>query len=203
VWVGHRHLERHGYLRRAIGPLIGGFLTEALSWRWFFFINIPIAVIAIALTLVVVLESRDETASHDIDMVGLLTVTIGFVLLVLGIEQSTDFGWKSILVIGSLIGAVLVLTAFTIIESRTHNPLIEFGFFRGRDFTKINCVAFLANYDFGAMMFFLTLYLQHILDFSPLITGFVFLAFTVCRLYLCLRLLDGSCLIGVRVSVCS
>lgn len=168
-----------GIFGGAIGPLIGGFLTEALSWRWFFFVNIPITVIAIALTLVAVLESKDETAEHDIDMVGFIAVTIGFVLLVLGIEQSTDFGWGSIFVIGSIIGAVVILTAFTIIELRASNPLIEFGFFRGRDFTKINCVAFLANYDFGAMMFFLTLYLQHILDFSPLTTGFVFLAFTV------------------------
>src|SRR5919205_4487765 len=77
----------------AVGPLIGGFLTEVASWRWFFFVNIPIALLAVLLTLMVVPESRDETARRHVDLIGLVTVTGGLTALVLAIQESETLGW--------------------------------------------------------------------------------------------------------------
>ena len=107
-----------GTVGLAVGPLVGGFLTQALSWRWFFFVNIPVAVLAIVLTLVAVRESKDEGASPRVDLVGLLTITVGLAALVLAIQQSDTLGWGSALVIGSLIVALILLGLFLFVEPR-------------------------------------------------------------------------------------
>lgn len=167
-----------GTIGSAIGPLVGGLLTQYLSWRWFFLVNIPIALAAIALTLSAVPESRDETAKR-VDIPGFLSVTLGLVLLVMSVELVDNFGLLSAPVIGSLVSGVLVLLAFVLIESRVSNPLVEFSLFGSRSFLGSSGVAFLANYGFGAFTFFMTLYLQHVLNFSPVTTGLVFLAYTL------------------------
>jgi EmrB/QacA subfamily drug resistance transporter len=166
VWAGI------GTVGLAIGPLIGGFLTQTLSWRWFFFVNIPVAVLAIILTLVAVRESRDESASPYVD------ITAGLAALVLAIQQGGTLGWDSLLVIGSLIAAVVLLGLFFIVEPRLRQPLIDLGLFANRGYVGANGVAFAQNFGFAALLFFLTLYLQNILGYSPLQAGFVFLAFS-------------------------
>ena len=172
VWAGI------GTVGLAIGPLVGGFLTETLSWRWFFFVNVPVAVLAIFLTVVAVRESRDETASRHIDFVGLVTITAGLTALVLALQQSDTLGWGSPMVIGSLVAAVVLLGTFFFAEPRMREPLIELGLFANRSYLGANGVAFAQNFGFGALLFLLTLYLQNILGYSPLKTGLVFLAFS-------------------------
>lgn len=162
----------------AIGPLVGGFLTEALSWRWFFFFNIPIAAITVALTLAVVRESRDETVERHVDLAGLVAITAGLAALVLGIQQSDTLGWTSPLVVG-LLAAVLLLGVFAVVETRVRDPLIDLALFGDRSYLGANAVGFTANFGTGAVLFFLTLYLQNVLAYSPLHAGLVFLAFTV------------------------
>lgn len=173
IWAGI------GAVGLAIGPLVGGFLTEALSWRWFFFINIPIALPAILLTVVAVRESRDETAGRHVDLVGLVTITAGLTALVLAFQQSGVSGWGSPVVIGSLAAGVVLLALFAFVEPRLRDPLIELGLFGNRGYVGANAVAFTQNFGFGALSFFLTLYLQNVLGYSPLNTGLVFLAFTI------------------------
>ncbi|WP_101296502.1 MFS transporter [Halegenticoccus soli] len=163
----------------ALGPLVGGFLTEALSWRWFFYFNIPIAAVTVVLTLAAVRESRDETVERHVDLVGLFTVTAGLAALVLGIQQSDTAGWGSPLVIGLLVGAAVLLALFFLVEPRLRDPLIELDLFRDRSYLGANAVGFASNFGTGALLFFLTLYYQNVLDYSPLNTGIVFLAFTV------------------------
>src|SRR3712207_5948204 len=107
-----------GTVGLAIGPLVGGFLTQTLSWRWFFFVNIPIALLAIILTVTAVRESRDETVGRHLDLMGLLTVTAGLTALVLAFQQSGISGWGSLVVIGSLVAAVLLLGLFAFVELR-------------------------------------------------------------------------------------
>ncbi len=167
-----------GTIGSAVGPLVGGILTEYLSWHWFFFVNIPIVVAAIVLTLFAVPESRDETAG-GVDIPGFVAVTLGFVLLVMGVELVDSLGTASPIVIGCLVAGVLVLAAFYFIEGRVKDPLVEFGLFKGWSFIGSSGVAFLGNYVFGALSFFMTLYLQHVLNLSPVVAGMVFLAYTI------------------------
>lgn len=173
VWAGV------GAVGLAIGPLVSGFLTEALSWRWFFFINVPIALLAVLLTVMAVRESRDETAGRHVDLVGLVTVTVGLTALVLAFQQSGTLGWGSPVVVGSLAVAAVLLALFAFVEPRLRDPLIELGLFGNRGYLGANAVAFAQNFGFGALMFFLTLYLQYVLDYSPLGAGLVFLTFTI------------------------
>src|ERR687886_15088 len=163
----------------AVGPFIGGFLTEVASWRWFFFVNIPIALLSVFLTLRVVRESRDETAGRHVDFFGLVTVTAGLTALVFGIQQSETLGWGSLFVIGTLVVAVILLALFVFVELRLREPLIDLALFTNRGYLGANAVAFAQNFGFGAVMFFLTLYLQYVLDYSPLEAGLVFLPLTV------------------------
>ena len=162
----------------AVGPFVGGFLTEVASWRWFFFVNIPIALLSVFLTLRVVRESRDETAGRHVDLFGLVTVTAGLTALVFGIQQSETLGWGSLFVIGTLVVAVILLALFVFVELRLREPLIDLALFTNRGYLGANAVAFAQNFGFGAVMFFLTLYLQYVLDFSPLEAGLVFLPLT-------------------------
>ncbi len=163
----------------AIGPLAGGFLTEVFSWRWFFYFNIPIAVLTIVLTLAAVRESRDETVERHVDLVGLFTVTGGLAVLVLGIQQGDALGWESPLVVGLLVTAVVLLALFLVIESRLRDPLIELDLFGDRSYLGATAVGFTSNFCIGTLSFFLTLYFQNILEYSPLRTGFIFLALAI------------------------
>jgi MFS family permease len=176
--VGIGVLGAVGGVGSAIGPLVGGFFTQVLSWRWFFFVNIPVIAIATVLTLAKVQESKDETAGQDLDLLGAVVVTAGFVLLVLGIQQSQTDG-LSTLVLASLLAGIALIGALVIIERRSAAPLVDLHLFRNQGFVGAAAVAFLANYVFGASMFFVTLYLQFILGYSPVRTGLFFLMFSI------------------------
>jgi predicted MFS family arabinose efflux permease len=141
-------------------------------------VNIPVATLAIVLTLMVVRESRDEDASSHIDLFGVLTMTGGLAALVLAIQQVDTLGLVSVLVIGSLLAAVVLLGLFFAVEPRLPEPLIDLGLFANRSYVGANAVAFAQNFGFAALLFFLTLYLQNILHYSPLQAGMVFLAFS-------------------------
>jgi EmrB/QacA subfamily drug resistance transporter len=163
----------------AIGPFVAGVLTQAVSWRLFFFINVPIGIGVMILTLTVVEESKDETFTGRIDWTGFGLVTVGMVLFILALQNSANEGFGSPLIIGSLAAGVVLLIAFAIAETRVRDPLVEFGLFRTKAFAGAAVVSFVGNWMFGAILFFLTLYLQEVLDLKPLETGLVFLVFTV------------------------
>jgi EmrB/QacA subfamily drug resistance transporter len=165
-------------LALAIGPVVGGFLTEDVSWRAIFFINPPIAVIAVAMTLFATRESRDETVGRTVDFAGIAAITIGLTALVLALVEGNTWHWGSPAVISLLIVAALALPAFVMIERRVSAPMVDFSFFRTRTYVGANTVAFLISFAMFAQFFFLTLYLQNVLHYSPLQTGVRFLPAT-------------------------
>jgi EmrB/QacA subfamily drug resistance transporter len=163
----------------AIGPFVAGVLTQAVSWRLFFFINVPIGIGVIILTLVYVEESKDDTFTGCIDWTGFALVTVGMVLFILALQNSGTEGFGSPLIIGSFVAGVVLLGAFVIAEPRVRDPLVEFGLFRTKAFAGAAAVSFVGNWMFGSILFFLTLYLQEVLNLKPLETGVIFLTFTI------------------------
>jgi EmrB/QacA subfamily drug resistance transporter len=166
-------------LALAIGPVLGGFLTQQVSWRAIFFINPPIAVIAVAVTLFAARESRDETVSRKVDLPGIAAITVGLTAIVLALVQGNAWGWGSTRILSLLAIAVIGVVAFFWIELRTAAPMVDFTFFRSRTFLGANLVALIVSFAMLAQFFFLALYMQNILHYSPLQTGVRFLPSTV------------------------
>jgi len=166
-------------LALAIGPVLGGFLTQQVSWRAIFFINPPIAVIAVAVTLFAARESRDETVSRKVDFPGIASITIGLTAIVLALVQGNAWGWGSARIEALLGTAALAIVAFIQIERRTAAPMVDFNFFRSRTFLGANLVALVVSFAMLAQFFFLALYMQNILHYSPLQTGVRFLPATL------------------------
>jgi len=163
----------------AIGPVLGGFLTESVSWRAIFFINPPIAVIAIAVTLFATRENRDETVGRAVDYPGIVTLTLSLTALVLALIEGNSWHWGSPRILGLFASAVVGLFAFVQIEMRSRAPIVNFSFFRSRSFLGSNLVAFFVTFAMFSQFFFLTLYLQNVLHYSPLQAGIRFLPSTV------------------------
>jgi EmrB/QacA subfamily drug resistance transporter len=166
-------------LALAIGPVLGGFLTQQVSWRAIFFINPPIALIAVAVTLFAARESRDETVSRKVDIPGIATITISLTALVLALVEGNSWHWGSARVVSLLALAVVGLAAFVATELRSPAPMVDFGFFRSRTFLGANLVGFIVSFAMLAQFFFLALYMQNILHYSPLQTGVRFLPSTL------------------------
>jgi EmrB/QacA subfamily drug resistance transporter len=163
----------------ALGPVVGGWLTEDLSWRAIFFINVPVAIGAIAITLFAARESRDESVDRRVDVPGIAALTVGLTGLVLALVESNAWGWGSARVLGLLAVAAVALAAFVWIELRSPVPVVDFAFFRSRTFLGANIVAFAVTFSMLAMFFFIALYMQNILGFSPLEAGVRFLPSTL------------------------
>ena len=159
----------------AAGVLLGGILTDLLSWEWIFFVNVPVGVTALILSPFLLSESRDAHGqSHD--LLGATLVTSGLVLLVLGITQGRGWGWTSALTIGVFAAAAVLLAAFALWEQRQREPLVPFSIFRLQTLTAANVAGFIMGTALFSMFLMLTLYMQLVLGFSALKTGVGYLA---------------------------
>jgi EmrB/QacA subfamily drug resistance transporter len=163
----------------AVGPLVGGWLTEDVSWRAIFFLNLPVAAGAIAVTLFAAEESRDETVDRRVDWPGIATITVGLGALVLALVEGNAWGWGSPEIIALFALAAVALLGFVWVERRFPTPMVDFQFFRSRQFLATNMVAFMVTFAMFAMFFFIALYMQNVLGYSPLETGVRFLPTTV------------------------
>jgi EmrB/QacA subfamily drug resistance transporter len=162
----------------AIGPLVGGAITSALSWRWIFLVNLPVGVFALALTLTRVSESRDP-AARRVDLLGQTLLTIGLFGLVLGLLRANDDGWSRPRVIAELGGGMLLLLAFVFTERRAAEPMLPLSLFRVPAFLGAQLSAFAISASFFALFLYVTLYLQDVLGLSPIDAGLVYLPGTV------------------------
>jgi EmrB/QacA subfamily drug resistance transporter len=163
----------------ALGPVLGGWLTEDVSWRAIFFLNLPVAALAVAVTLFAAEESRDETVSRKVDFPGIAALTVGLAALVFALIEGNAWGWTSAGVLGLLALSVGALVAFAQIERRSPAPIVDFEAFRSRSFIGANIVAFAVSFAMFAMFFFLALYMQNILGYGPLDAGLRFLPSTL------------------------
>jgi EmrB/QacA subfamily drug resistance transporter len=162
----------------AVGLVLGGLLTDTLSWRWVFFINLPIGIAAIVLGARYVPESRAEKRPDTSDVQGAVTVTSGLLVLVYTIVKAQEYGWTSLRTLGLGAVAVALLGAFVFIESRSKAPLIRLGIFRQRSLTGANVAMLFVASGLFAMFYFASLYVQDILGYSPLKAGLAFLPVT-------------------------
>ena len=166
-------------LALAIGPVLGGFLTESVTWRAIFYINIPVAIGAVAATLFAVRESRDTSVGRDVDYPGVAVLTIGLTALVLALVEANAWGWGSAKIIGLLALAVVALPAFVAVENRVKAPMVQFQLLSDRNFLGAIVVAMIITFAMMGVFFFLALYMQDILGYSPLEAGVRFLPSTL------------------------
>jgi EmrB/QacA subfamily drug resistance transporter len=172
IWVGVSAMAL------AIGPLVGGILTEQINWGWIFFVNVPVGIAAIIVARFVIDESRDESEEQRLDLPGLISSGVGLFALTYGLIEANTYGWTSGRILGSFAVAVVALAAFVLLELRQRLPMLDLSLFKNPTFAGANVVMLLvALAMFG--VFFNSLYLANILHYSPIQTGATFLPMTI------------------------
>jgi EmrB/QacA subfamily drug resistance transporter len=161
------------------GVLLGGVLTDALSWHWIFLVNIPIGVAVYLLSLRLLPTARGPAATGRVDVAGAVTVTGSLMLAVYAIVNGNEAGWTSARTLSLLGGAVALLAAFLVIETRAASPLMPLGIFRLRNVAVANIAGILMAAGMFALFFISALYLQLVLGYSPLEVGLAFLPSTI------------------------
>jgi EmrB/QacA subfamily drug resistance transporter len=159
----------------AVGVLLGGILTDSLGWEWVLWVNVPVSLIALALTPGLIPESRAETTTRHFDAAGAVTVTAGLSVLAYALLDASSAGWGSTKIIALLASAVILLGAFVVIEQRSVSPLVPFRIFRIRTLTGANVVGLLLGASLFSMFFFISLYMQQVLGYSPIHAGLSYL----------------------------
>ena len=172
IWAGVSALAL------AIGPLVGGLLTEHLSWHWIFFVNVPVGVVAIVASLLLITESKDET-HESLDLPGLGTSALGLFALTYGLIEANAYGWTSARIVGSFAVAVISLVSFVIIERRRRYPMLDLTLFRSGTYTGANVSMLLVALSMFGVFFFVSLYMQNVLGYSAVQAGAAFLPMTV------------------------
>ena len=158
----------------ALGPFIGGSLTEVFGWRAIFLVNVPIGAAVLWITYRWVAEGRDPTPRR-IDLPGQATLIGGLFLLVLALLRGNQDGWNSTGIVAALVGAVVLLIAFVVVEGRSREPMLPLRLLRRRQFAGPQVAVFAIAASFFAVFLYLTLYLQTVLGLSPIQTGLVYL----------------------------
>src|SRR5215212_8107323 len=154
----------------AIGPLVGGLLTEHLGWEWIFFVNLPIGLIAIVLTEIRLVNVAAPDPER-VDVPGLITFSGALFLLIFGLIRGNAEGWGSTQILACLIGSAALLAAFIAIERRSSHPMLVLRLFRKPAFVGVSAVAFALSAGMFAMFLYLTIYIQGVLGYSPLEAG--------------------------------
>jgi EmrB/QacA subfamily drug resistance transporter len=167
-------------LTTAAGPVLGGWLVDALSWRAIFFINVPIALLTLALAFRHVPgRSRDSSDGGAIDWVGGVLVTLGLAGVAYGLTAAPDSGWTDPLVLGGIIGGVVIIALFVRHEAATPLPMMPLELFRSAVFSGANAMTFLLYFALGGVMFFLPFNLIQVQGYSATLAGAAFLPFTL------------------------
>ena len=173
IWAGVSALAL------AIGPLVGGLLTQHIDWSWIFYVNVPVGILAIAASLLLIDESKDESEVQRLDFPGLFTSGVGLFALTFGLIEANTYGWTSGRILTAFAVAVVALVAFVLLELRQRVPMLDLSLFRSGTFAGANLVVLLVALAMFGVFFFVSLYMQNILGYSPVEAGAAFLPMTI------------------------
>jgi len=163
----------------AIGPLLGGVITEHISWNWIFYVNVPIGLLGIVAAVVVVPESKDMSHEQRLDPAGLVTSGIGLLALVYALIEGHNYGWTSARIVGLFVIAAVALAAFVFVELRQRLPMLDLSLFRNGTFTGANVVAILVTLAMFGIFVFFPIYMQTLRGWSPIQSGAALLPWTL------------------------
>jgi len=173
IWAGVSALAL------AIGPLVGGLITEHIGWNWIFYVNVPVGVLGVAATLLIVPESRDTSLEQRLDLPGLLVSGAGLLALAYALIEGNHAGWSSPTILSLFAIAAVALVAFVLLELHQRLPMMDLSLFRQGTFAGANIVALLVSLAMFGVFFFVSLYMQNILGYSAVEAGATFLPMTV------------------------
>src|SRR5437762_3736784 len=163
----------------AIGPLLGGIITEHISWNWIFYVNVPIGVLAVLAAIFVVPESRDTSHEQRLDLPGLLTSAIGLFTLVFALIEAHRYGWTSTLILSLFAISAIALVAFVLLELHQRLPMLDLTLFKSGTFAGANLVAILVTLAMFGIFVFFPIYMQTIRGWSPVQAGAALLPWTI------------------------
>jgi EmrB/QacA subfamily drug resistance transporter len=173
IWAGVSALAL------AIGPLIGGLIVDNINWHWIFYVNVPVGVVGIIVSRWVIAESRDTSHEQSIDLPGLVTSGGALLALSYALIEGNQRGWGSPEIIGLFVGAVVLFAVFIWLELRQRLPMLDLDLFKIGSFAGANIVAMLVSLGMFGVFFFISLYVQNVLGYSPTKAGAIFLPMTV------------------------
>ena len=163
----------------AIGPLVGGILTQDIHWSWIFFINIPVGVAGVIAARLFIDETKDTSREQRLDLPGLLSSGIGLFALTYGLIETNDHSWGSTRVLSLFVIALVSLTAFVLLELHQRIPMLDLTLFRNATFAGANTVMFLVGLAMFGIFFYNSLFLQRVLGYGAIKTGATFLPMTL------------------------
>jgi EmrB/QacA subfamily drug resistance transporter len=173
IWAGVSALAL------AIGPLLGGLITEHISWNWIFYVNVPIGAAAVLAAILVVPESRDTSREQRLDLPGLLTSAIGLFSIVFALIEAHRYGWTSPLILSLFAIGAAAIAAFIFLELHQRLPMLDLSLFRSGTFTGANIVAILVTMAMFGIFVFFPIYMQTLLGWSPVQAGAALLPWTI------------------------
>ncbi len=173
IWAGVSALAL------AIGPLVGGLIVDNINWHWIFYVNVPVGVVGIIVSRLVIAESRDTSREQSIDLPGLVTSSAALLALSYALIEGNRHGWGSPEIVGLFAGAAVLLAVFVRLELRQRLPMLDLGLFKIGAFAGANIVAMLVSLGMFGVFFFISLYVQNVLGYSPTKAGAIFLPMTI------------------------